>query len=166
MKAYQLALLLPCLIHTASAALPDPAPVPAPPVPQTPGIVQPGIVGSSWLAEDIGKKGVIDNARTFIRFDSPEKVSGSGGVNRFNGTCKLAGDKLSFGPLMSTRMAGPPAVMDQEAKFLAALAKVTAFKLDENDLLHLLDKDGQELLRLSRSDGDPKDIVPAAGEGG
>lgn len=128
------------------------------PVGAPPGAAQPGIVGSSWLAEDIGKRGVIDNARTFVRFDSAKMVSGSGGINRFGGKCTLFGAKLSIGPLRVTRMAGPPALMDQEAKFLAALAKVAAFKLDENDLLHLLDKEGNELIRLSRSDGDAHDI--------
>uniref|UniRef100_UPI001CD8D871 META domain-containing protein n=1 Tax=Salmonella enterica TaxID=28901 RepID=UPI001CD8D871 len=90
-------------------------------------------------------------------------VSGSGGINRFGGNCTLVGDKLTFGPLRVTRMAGPPALMDQEAKFLAALAKVAAFKLDEKDLLHLLDKDGKELIRLARSDGGAAD-VPAPPE--
>lgn len=118
-----------------------------------------GIVGSSWLAEDIGHKGVIDNARTFVRFLSKGKAAGSGGVNRFSGTCTIDGDKLKFGALAATLMAGPPAVMNQENVFLAALAKVTAFKLDANDILHLLDKDGAELVRLSRSDGDPKDTA-------
>jgi heat shock protein HslJ len=117
-----------------------------------------GIVGSSWLAEDIGNKGVIDNARTFVHFLSKEKVAGSGGVNRFSGTCKLDGANLKFGTFAVTRMAGPPAVMNQETAFLAALAKVASYKLDEHDILHFLDKDGAELVRLARSDGDPKDL--------
>lgn len=120
--------------------------------------VKRGLIGSSWLAEDIGKKGVIDNARTFVRFLSAEKVAGSGGVNRFSGTCTIIGEKLKFGALAVTRMAGPPAVMNQENAFLTALAAITSYRLDENDILHLLDKDGKELVRLSRSDGDPNDV--------
>jgi heat shock protein HslJ len=126
--------------------------------PAKPAPVKRGIIGSSWLAEDIGKKGVIDNARTFVRFLSVDKVAGSGGVNRFSGICTTMGDKLKFGALAVTRMAGPPAVMNQETAFLAALAAVTSYRLDDNDLLHLLDKNGNELVRLSRSDGDPKDV--------
>ncbi len=121
---------------------------PAPPSP----VEKPGIIGSSWLVEDIEAKGVIDNARTFIRFDSAEKVSGSGGVNRFNGPCTLSGDKLSFGVLVTTRMAGPPAVMKQESAFFTALAKVRSFKLDENGLLHFHDAEGNEVVRMSRTD--------------
>jgi heat shock protein HslJ len=148
-------ILLPLLSPTLTAADRPPAVMPvAPP----PAVATPGIVGSSWVAEDIGKKGVIDNARSFVRFDSAEMVSGSGGINRFGGNCTLIGDKLTFGPLRVTRLAGPPALMDQEAKFLNALAQVATFKLDEKDLLHLLDKDGKELVRLSRSDGGADDI--------
>jgi heat shock protein HslJ len=155
---FALALALPLLCPLANAAdVPD--------VPLTKLVpakklvpVKRGLIGSSWLAEDIGKKGVIDNARTFVRFLSVDKVAGSGGVNRFSGICTTMGDKLKFGALAVTRMAGPPAVMNQETAFLAALAAVTSYRLDDNDLLHLLDKNGNELVRLSRSDGDPKDV--------
>ena len=113
---------------------------------------KPGIVGSSWLVEDIENKGVIDNARTFIHFDAADKVSGSGGINRFSGPCTLDGEKLGFGALRVTRMAGAPALMNQEAAFFAALAKVRSFKLDENDLLYFHDANGHAILRMSRSD--------------
>lgn len=139
-----------------------------PVAPPPPAAAQPGLIGSSWVVEEIGKKEVLDKVRTFIRFDSAEQVSGSGGINRFGGTCTLVGDKLGFGPLRVTRMAGPPDLMDQEAKFLAALAKVTTYQLDEKDRLHLFDKDGKELARLSRSDGAAGDppAPPAAPDAG
>lgn len=115
-------------------------------------VKRPRIIGSSWLVEDIDHKGVIDDARTFIHFDTAEKVSGSGGVNHFNGLYTLDGDKLAFGALAATRMAGAPAVMAQEASFLKALAAVRSCKLDENDLLHFCDSKDREILRMSRSD--------------
>lgn len=116
-----------------------------------------GIVGSSWLAEDIAGKGLIDDARTFVQFLSETQVAGSGGVNRFSGGCTIDGTKLTFGTLAVTRMAGPPAAMTQENVFLTELDKVAFYKLDDNDLLHFLDKDGNELVRLSRSDNDSQD---------
>lgn len=156
-KSLTLVLALPFFCPFATAA--DAPEVPLTKLtPAKPAPVKRGIIGSSWLAEDIGKKGVIDNARTFVRFLSAEKVAGSGGVNRFSGACTIVGEKLTFGAMAVTRMAGPPAVMNQETAFLAALAAVASYRLDENDLLHLLDKDGKELVRLSRSDGDPKDV--------
>ena len=35
------------------------------------------------------------------------RVTGSGGVNRLTGQFALSGDELRFGPLATTRMAGP-----------------------------------------------------------
>lgn len=138
-----------CLVITNAPAANDPETQPAP-IP-VPGVaVQPSILKSSWLIEDIEKNGVADGVKSFIHFDSAEKVTGKGGVNRFFGNCKLAGDKLSFGPLATTRMAGPKPNMDQERRFLAALKKVSSFKLDEKDVLHFFNAEGQEILRMSR----------------
>ena len=114
---------------------------------------RPSLVGNSWLAEDIENKGVIDNARSFIRFDAPDKVSGNGGINKFGGSCTLEGEKLTFGPMRSTKMAGPPAVMNQEASFHQALDKVKSFKFDGNSSLFLNDGDGKPVLRLTAYDG-------------
>ncbi len=114
---------------------------------------QPSLVGNSWLAEDIENRGVIDNARSFIRFDAPNKVSGNGGINKFSGSCTLDGEKLTFGPLRSTKMAGPPAGMNQEAAFHQALGKVKSFKFDGNASLFLNDADGKPVLRLTAYDG-------------
>lgn len=151
MKFTSIALPLCLAALTACDPARNAAPEPANETTPAP-VKKPEIIGSSWLVEDIEAKGVIDNARTFIRFDSAEMVSGSGGVNTFGGPCTLDGDKLGFGAFRATRMAGPPAVMNQERAFFAALANVRSFKLDENDLLHFLDADGREILRLSRSD--------------
>ena len=109
----------------------------------------PALVGKSWVAEDIDGKGVIDNARTYVRFDSLDKVSGSGGANRFSGPCKFDGNQLTFGELVSTKRAGVPALMNQEAAFFKALAATRRFEIDENGLLHFFDKDGRKILRLA-----------------
>lgn len=48
-------------------------------------------------------------------------VTGQGGVNNFTGTYTLSGKDISFGPLASTKMAGPPESMEQETRFFQAL---------------------------------------------
>lgn len=116
-----------------------------------PGVaIQPTILRSSWLVEEIEKIAVVEGVKSFIRFDSDEKVTGKAGVNRFFGSSKLAGDKLSFGRMGTTRMAGPQPNMDQERRFLKALGKVHSFKLDEKDLLYFFNAEGQEIMRMSR----------------
>ena len=68
-------------------------------------------------------------------------VTGSGGVNRLTGQFALTGDELTFGPLATTRMAGPESAMQREGAFLAALERVTAYALDGRTLTLLADDD-------------------------
>ena len=63
--------------------------------------------------------------------------------------CSATG-QLSMGPLASTRKMCPPAVMDQENRFLRTLETVRSARV-EHDLLYLQDANGQTVLRLSRT---------------
>jgi putative lipoprotein len=109
-----------------------------------------GMVGEEWLAEDIGGRGVVDNVRTTINVGAGGEVTGSGGCNRLRGTAQIDGSSLAFGPMATTRMMCPPAVMDQEGKFLHALDLTREFRLD-GPYLKFLDRDGAELVRFTRA---------------
>ncbi len=104
----------------------------------------------NWLVEDIDGRGVIDRAQTTVEFGKDNAVSGNTCVNRFSGKAEFDGSRLSFGPLATTRRAGPPAMMDQEQRFLKAIASVAAYEFGEPDILYLLNSDGNKLLKLSR----------------
>lgn len=67
------------------------------------------------------------------------RVTGSGGVNRLTGHFALSGSELRFGPLATTRMAGPESAMQREAAFLAALERVTSYALEGRTLTLLAD---------------------------
>lgn len=108
------------------------------------------LIGSIWLAEEIGGAGVIDNLQSRLQFVSGSQVAGHGGCNSFTGAAVLTADKLAMGPLASTRMMCPPAVMDQESRFLRTLETVRSARVD-HDLLYLKDASGQTVLRLSRT---------------
>jgi heat shock protein HslJ len=118
-----------------------------------------GLVGT-WAVRGVRiGDGVVSSASDpdrSITFTADGGVSGTAGVNRFTGTARLDGDRLTLGPLRTTRMAGPPEAMDAEAAFLAALDEVVAVRLDGDDLV-LLDADDGTQVRLVRV---------AAGEGG
>ena len=75
------------------------------------------------------------------------RVAGSGGVNRFAGTFVMSEDELRFGPLATTRMAGPEDAMRLEQGFLEALARVTSHELEGRALTLLAD--GRPLVRLA-----------------
>lgn len=110
----------------------------------------PKIVGS-WLAEDLGGGGVIDDLQSTLTVAADGSVNGNGGCNGFGGTATIDGDKVTFGPLAGTLMACAEAVMDQERRFYDALERSASFRVDEAGKLILLDAGGSELARFSAS---------------
>ncbi|PZF78501.1 hypothetical protein DK847_01425 [Aestuariivirga litoralis] len=103
-----------------------------------PGRAQPeGFTGVDWvLAGASGKRA------PYLRFEAG-RVAGLGGCNRFKGSYKLSGAKLSFSPLAATQMACLDG-FEQEQAFFAMLAKVRAMSLKDGRL-KLLDAGGAVL---------------------
>ncbi|MEJ2535190.1 MAG: META domain-containing protein [Gammaproteobacteria bacterium] len=108
------------------------------------------LTGTEWWVEDIGGGGVIDNSHTTVRFVEAGRVAGDTGCNRYMGSYEMDETALKFGPLAGTRRACIPALMDQEAKFYAAMARVTTWEVAETGLLHLRDADGETVIRAAR----------------
>jgi putative lipoprotein len=112
---------------------------------------QSGEPSGRWRAESIRNRGVIDDAQTFIDIAADGRVTGSGGCNRISGKATVTGSRISFGPMISTKMACAPAIMDQESKFVAALGDARLWRIDEQrDKLILVDGKGLSILRLVR----------------
>jgi heat shock protein HslJ len=99
-------------------------------------------LAGAWVVEYIGERPVIDNSPATIEFAGNGRVGGNASCNRFVGEYVLSGSSLSFGKLGATKMMCPPALMEQEARFLAALEWVAKAQMRDG-LLNLLDaKDG------------------------
>lgn len=109
------------------------------------------LIGSHWLAEDIAGAGVVDNSHSTLHFAAADKVEGDTGCNRFTGPLATEGASIRLGPLASTRRACAPALMDQERRYLQALAHAAGLRLDRG-LLLLVDERGAPLVRYSRVD--------------
>jgi heat shock protein HslJ len=97
-----------------------------------------GLVGK-WEATGInnGKQAVVSVAngtKVTAIFGADGTLTGNGGCNDYNGTYKTDGDKITIGPIATTRMACEQAVMDQETAYLAALGNSTTFTLGKNTL--------------------------------
>ncbi len=65
-----------------------------------------------------------------VTFGHDGRVSGSTGVNQLTASYSLTADYLTFGPLATTRRAGPPELMEQEHRVVASLAGMCPFLLD------------------------------------
>ncbi len=111
------------------------------------------LAGTSWLAEDIDGRGVVDRLQSTLRFENSERVSGMAGCNRFFGSVTIDGGAISFGALGATRMACPAAIMDQENRFLQALANARGFETKEG-LLFIFGDKSAPLLRFSRTESE------------
>ncbi|MGG6293377.1 META domain-containing protein [Leptolyngbya sp. AN02str] len=79
------------------------------------------LIDTEWLLEDLNGTGVLDNVQTTLRFAASDRIVGRGGCNRYSGSMTMDGNTLAVGAIGSTKMACPPAVMDQEIRFFTAL---------------------------------------------
>jgi len=86
------------------------------------------------LGDEIDPRGAGSRAPT-LRFDTAtSRASGFAGCNRFTGAIVLAGDRLAFGPIATTRMACPDG-MGLEQRFLAMLGATTSYRIADASLL-------------------------------
>ncbi len=106
------------------------------------------ILTGSWQVEDIDQRGVIDNAMVTLQFEDENKISGSTGCNRFNGTVTIQNDIFVVSQVASTRRACVPAVARQEQLFLAALNDATRHEVENNTWLIVYDSSDMPRLKL------------------
>lgn len=111
------------------------------------------LTGRTWVVEDIGGAGVIDGARTTLGFDASGRAYGSASCNRFSGAVEMTGEGPRFGPMATTMMACPDAVMAQERRMLDALAEVFTFDIDDSGALRLIGPPGPVITARAATDG-------------
>lgn len=102
----------------------------------------------SWTVEYIGERPVIDNSPAYIKFLEEDRVAGNSSCNQFTGTYNLRAGDLEVSKLASTKKMCPPALMEQEKRFLATLQRVKKFHIVQG-LLVLLDENNETLFKAS-----------------
>lgn len=105
--------------------------------------------GTSWRAQEIDGRTVPSSPESTLTFDNAQRISGHTACNRYFGGVELGEGTIRLKPAGATRMACPPAVMDQETRFWAALSAATAYRVETGTLL-LLDERGAVRVRLVR----------------
>ncbi|MHB1225181.1 MAG: META domain-containing protein [Gemmatimonadaceae bacterium] len=115
------------------------------------------LAGSNWKLAELGGTPAVGGAdserATQIRFHPDSgRIYGSGGCNRIAGPYTVAGDSLSFGPIMSTKMAClDDQANRQEVAFLSALDSTRRYRIS-GDTLTLIGTGGP-LALLVATDG-------------
>jgi heat shock protein HslJ len=82
-------------------------------------------------------------------FGADGVLHGSGGCNEYSGSYVLAGERLTIGPLATTRRACAEPIMDQEVRFLAALQASSGYRLEPHIVVLVL-PDGASGVSLAR----------------
>lgn len=86
-----------------------------------------------WTLQTLrGEK--IDVAKPPTMLFAGGKLSIFGGVNRLSGSYGLVNNSVTMGELVSTKMAGPPELMDLERKLAHALSSVDEFHAHDDEL--------------------------------
>ena len=106
-----------------------------------------------WVLESYGEPGnlktILEDTEIIIEFKSAEgRFGGSAGCNSYGGGYEVDQDKLTIpGPIMSTMMACPEPVMDQEREYLSAIEAAESYEIKGNRLSMT---SGQQVLLFKR----------------
>jgi heat shock protein HslJ len=93
------------------------------------------ITGRDWVVTgyNTGSQAVtsvLGGATLTARFGDDGRLTGNGGVNTYSADYTTTPEgTITIGPIITTKMAGPQELMDQEAQYLAALASAKTYSL-------------------------------------
>ena len=93
------------------------------------------LIGTEWVLEDMGGRGVEDRVQSTIIFKTNDRILGWGGCNRYFSGYRFDGQNFDIGPIGSTRRVCPAVVMDQENRFFKALDKANKINREGSYLL-------------------------------
>lgn len=103
------------------------------------------LLGEPWVVQEIAGAPLVRGSRVSLTFDDQGRVTGTASCNAFTAPYTLTGEGLTIGAAAVTRKACAPAVMTQEAAFLAALAAVQRIEVTGNGTLVLHAAAGQRV---------------------
>jgi predicted amidohydrolase YtcJ/heat shock protein HslJ len=92
--------------------------------------------GREWTLVSLNGKDVTAMQAPTMKF-AGGRLSIFGGINRLSGSYALVHDKVTMGEIVSTKMAGPPELMELESEFAKTLKDVDSFHV-HGDKLELL----------------------------
>lgn len=101
--------------------------------------------GAPWVVDDMGSAAVMDRSRVTLAFGPDGRVTGTASCNTYTAGYVLTGEGLTIQKAAATRKACAPALMTQEAAFLARLEAVTRFEIASDGALVLRTSDGGAL---------------------
>ena len=130
-----------------------------------------GVPGGEWRLERIGYEDGRElhpnpGGSYTVEFQAGGRLTGRGDPNRIFGPYTVAGERLTIGPLASTRIAFRPGSIERE--FIQALQQAESFRVERRRLRIGLKENGGTIV-LTRSiegegDSDAEAMAPLVGE--
>ena len=112
------------------------------------------LAGSEWVPVEIDGVPASEVTRAFVQFGGDGRLSGNSGCNRFTGSYLIDGATLRISSgLAMTRMACPPAVIEEEARLVQALVAARGFFRDGISL-DMTGEDASTVLRMRQTASD------------
>jgi heat shock protein HslJ len=105
-------------------------------------------IQGQWKLVSYDQTPAVPDVETSIEFKDGQ-MNGNVGCNGFGGEYKVKGDKIEFGPVMSTMMFCEGPVGEQEMGTLAVLQEKTSFAIDGNTLT-ITSADGNSVIVLEK----------------
>jgi heat shock protein HslJ len=102
------------------------------------------LTGREWTVAALAGRPALPEPRITMTF-AEGRVSGLGSCNRYGAGYTLTGEGLTFSKGMSTMMACPPEIMQQEQEFLGLLEKIKRFSIGPGGALVLEADDGRTI---------------------
>ncbi len=93
--------------------------------------------GHNYQVEWIGERPLIDNSMLTLKLLDQTRAAGLAGCNNWSAEYQLQGKQFSLSNIATTRKLCAPALMEQEQRFLAALAIVQRWEFAEHQQLLL-----------------------------
>lgn len=98
-----------------------------------------------YQVEWIGERPLIDRSMLSFSLIDAQRATGLAGCNRWTASYQLKGKQLSLQNIATTRKMCAPALMEQEQRYLAALAEIQRWEFGEHDQLLLWPAQGQPI---------------------
>ena len=109
-----------------------------------PGIPRIGL--GDFSALNVNGAPVTSDKPLTLRLEKEGRASGHGGCNSFSTSYTLeSGERITFGPIASTRMACAPEVMEQETRYFAILAAAESYSVYGSGSLSIIAADGRAI---------------------
>lgn len=109
------------------------------------------LVGSEWVVEDIGGAGIVDSSKVSLNFTDDSQISGRASCNGYGGAYSADNGALQVSRLISTKRMCPPALMNQEQRFMQLLTDAVHYEFDSNGALLIKTATGETILARSAS---------------